>query len=65
MKNQEELIREHLESGRSITAVQALREYGVARLAARIHLLRKQGLNITDEWEAGAGRKKWKRYLLT
>lgn len=33
----------HLQSGRPITQLDALRMYGVGRLAARIHELRKKG----------------------
>ena len=33
----------HLQSGRSITPLEALREYGCSRLAPRIHDLKKKG----------------------
>lgn len=46
-ESQNRLIRCHLESGRSITALEALYEYGCFRLSARIYDLRRQGLNIT------------------
>ena len=39
-------IRHHLESGRSISALDALIDYGCLRLAARIFDLKQVGLNI-------------------
>jgi hypothetical protein len=43
---QNDMIRTHLQSGKSITPLDALREYGCFRLAARIADLRAEGLNI-------------------
>lgn len=42
-------IREHLESGKAITPVQALRLYGCFRLGARIWDLKQEGMNIESE----------------
>ena len=61
--SQLEQVREHLESGRSITAMAALREYGIGRLAPKIHLLRRQGYNIKTETEV-SGKKHWAKYSL-
>lgn len=61
--NQLDVVREHLEEGRSITAIQALREYGIGRLAPKIHLLRKEGYKIKTSTEK-AGRKHWAKYTL-
>ncbi|BAQ91637.1 hypothetical protein [uncultured Mediterranean phage uvMED] len=36
----------HLKSGKSITPLEALQEYGCFRLADRIFVLRKDGYNI-------------------
>lgn len=36
----------HLQSGRSITHIEALSEYGIARLAARVNDLRNAGYAI-------------------
>lgn len=36
----------HLQSGQSITPLEALNLYGVFRLASRIHDLRNKGFNI-------------------
>ena len=45
------LIRERLLSGGSITALEALREFGCYRLASRISDLKREGLNITKKTE--------------
>ena len=39
-------IREHLQSGKTLTPIQALAKYGCFRLAARIHDLKREGLEI-------------------
>jgi len=49
MKNQRQLIMEHLEKFGSITPIEALQEYGIMRLASRICELRQMGANIQDE----------------
>ncbi len=46
MMSQTKQIREHLESGRSITPLEALKLYGCFRLGARIWDLRDAGLDI-------------------
>jgi hypothetical protein len=43
--SQKDLIRDHL-SRKPISAIDALQEYGVFRLAARIAELREEGLDI-------------------
>lgn len=50
MNSQNELIRKRLESGKSITPLQALKLYGCFRLGARIwDLKNKQGLKIKTD----------------
>jgi len=44
--SQTKKIKKHLESGRSITALDALIDYGCFRLAARVYDLKQLGLNI-------------------
>lgn len=46
METQNKLIREYLESGHSITPLDALKLFGCFRLSARIHDLRSQGMVI-------------------
>lgn len=60
---QEEAIREHLESGRDITPLEALDLYGVFRLAARVDSLRQSGLDIETIIER-RGKKRYARYKL-
>lgn len=61
---QTELIRAHLQSGREITPLDALSEFGCFRLAARIDELRREGLEIETVTERRNG-KKFARYRLT
>ena len=53
-----------LSVGRAITALQALEEFGCARLAARIHNLRSQGYGIADEFIETNNGKRVKQYWL-
>lgn len=46
MSSQKDMIREALEEGRILTALDALEEFNCFRLAARIHDLREDGVNI-------------------
>jgi hypothetical protein len=50
-------IRQALLDGKSITPLDALRDYGCFRLAARIDQLRKQGYCITTEFAHRDGKK--------
>ncbi len=63
MKSQTELIKEHLQSGRSITPLQALRMYGCLRLGARIYDLKRDGLPISSHLVRRNG-KQFSEYLL-
>jgi hypothetical protein len=60
---QTEAIRAHLESGRDLTPLDALDQYGVFRLAARSDDLRGEGLDIETVIER-RGRKRFARYKL-
>lgn len=46
MESQNKAIKAHLEKGNSITAMQALKQFGCFRLAARIKNLKDEGMNI-------------------
>ena len=50
-------IRQALLDGKSITPLDALRDYGCFRLAARIDELRRQGYCITTEFQHRKGKK--------
>ena len=60
---QTEQIRNHLLEGKAITPLDALRDYGCFRLAARIDELRKEGLHIETVKEKRNG-KSYARYIL-
>ena len=57
-------ILEHLNSGRSITAIEALQLYGCFRLASRIHDLRKAGVDVKVADHITDNGKKVARYYL-
>ena len=48
MKSKHQKIKDHLQSGRSITSWQAIQEYNVTRLASIIFYLKKEGLLIEN-----------------
>jgi hypothetical protein len=60
---QTEMIRAHLESGREITPIDALNQYGCFRLAARIDELRRSNMDIETIMETRNG-KKFARYRI-
>lgn len=57
-------VLKHLQSGRHITALEALGLYGVYRLAARILDLRKAGHAIESEHAFDINGKSYARYRL-
>ena len=54
----------HLQSGKPITALEALRLYGIFRLASRIHDLKKAGLTIQSRDIQTDGGKKVSQYYV-
>jgi hypothetical protein len=54
----------HLQSGKPITALEALRLYGIFRLASRIHDLKKAGLTIQSRDIQTENGKKIAQYYL-
>lgn len=61
---QKELIRRHLESGRSITPLEAIRDYGTIRLGAYIHDLRKEGMPIRTVMRRSFNGKTYAEYSM-
>lgn len=59
-----ENIQAYLESGRSITPLEALSNFGIFRLASAIEVLRKRGLSITTEKKTDPNGKTYARYSL-
>lgn len=63
MESQTVLIRKHLESGKTITPLEALSRYGCLRLGARIYDLKQDGLPVKTEIKRN-GRKRFAEYSL-
>lgn len=63
-----ELILNALSDGGTITNTEAVENLGIARLASRVHDLRRQGYNIGSTWETGRNRRgdpcRYRRYYL-
>ncbi|MDF0504866.1 helix-turn-helix domain-containing protein [Burkholderia cenocepacia] len=59
-----EKVQQYLESGRSITALEALSNFGLFRLASAIEVLRKRGLNIVTDTKQDPNGKAYARYTL-
>lgn len=49
-------IMRHLEDYGSITSLEAVSEYGIMRLASRIHDLKMQGVPVIKEMESSKNR---------
>jgi hypothetical protein len=70
IESQNKRIRRHLESGRSLTSLDALYQFGVFRLGARVYNLKEQGMNIKSEWVEVTspavynGKKRFVKYSL-
>lgn len=66
--NQTQMILKHLQKNKGITSIEAISEYGITRLASRIHELRESGHNIQNFWEESVNRYgvkvKYVRYVL-
>ena len=54
----------HLQSGKPITALEALRLYGIFRLASRIHDLKKHGIEVKVRDVSTENGKKIAQYYL-
>ena len=64
-ESQEKQIIEYLQSGRSLTAYQALVKFGCFRLASRVHRLKtRDGYEIKSDWVTTPGEKQIKRYFI-
>ena len=63
-ESQKSKILKHLQEGRSITPIEALRDYGCFRLAAIIHVLREDNYNIITNM-VKEGDKTYAKYSLS
>lgn len=57
-------IRKHLEEGKSITPLEALKLYGCFRLAAQIFILKDEGMDIQTEMIKVGKNKRCAKYTL-
>ena len=68
MESQTRLILAYLESGRSITPLDALNLFGCFRLSARIFELREKGFEIVTDYDetvtVDGDKKRFARYWL-
>ena len=63
-KAQNDQIRMYLETGKSLTAMDALVRFNCFRLAARVKNLRDAGVNIRSELLHTSDGKKYARYWI-
>ena len=61
---QKSVVRQHLLDGNSITPLEALNRFGIFRLAAVVHELRDEGLNIITEKFQVSPKKRVAKYYL-
>ena len=54
--NQTTAIKNHLESGKTLTSMEAFKLYGCTRLSAKIFDLKKRGMNIDSVPTVGTNR---------
>lgn len=66
MKSQNNLILKHLQSGKSITPIEALEKFGSLRLSGRIYELKERGYKIkTEIIEINSGKRVAKYTLIS
>ena len=58
------LVQTHLESGRTLTALEALDKYGINRLAARVNELRNAGVDVKSRMVETPSGKRVAEYWL-
>ncbi len=63
-ESQNERILAALRSGRKLSPLEALNDFGTMRLGGRIYDLKKAGIPIEDEWWETPTGKRVKRYFI-
>jgi hypothetical protein len=61
---QAQVILDHLLSGKPLTALDALHQFGCFRLAARVHELRKEGYDIEEVMVSTKAGKRHAQYFI-
>lgn len=64
MKPQTNKVLRHLQSGGSITPLEALNQFGIFRLGARIYELRRAGIDVAERRVKGPNGARFSRYEL-
>jgi hypothetical protein len=70
LESQNKRILAYLRTGRKITWLGALYQFGSARLPARIYDIKEMGIDIADEWititspAVYSGKKRVKQYFI-
>lgn len=64
LKPQARRVLRHFRSRRTISPMEAIVSYGIFRLAASIHELRKAGYSITTDLRQDAGGHRYARYRM-
>jgi hypothetical protein len=62
-KPQSDKILSHLKRGRTLTTLQAMRDFGCCRLAARIADLKAAGHKISAYWAKQGSQRVYRYYL--
>lgn len=62
---QNQQIKAHLLSGRKLTSLEALHQFGCLRLSGRIHDLRKEGMKIQSETKTLDNKKRVAEYSIS
>ena len=57
------LLREHLDSGKSITSIEAQALWRCRSLTKRISELRRKGMNIKADWRNDSTGQRYVRYI--
>ena len=57
-------IQAHFERGKSLTVLQALKQYHTTELRKIVCRLKKKGLDIISDWHQENGKNKYKIYKL-
>lgn len=60
---QTEAIKQYLDAGNSITAIEALNKFGCFRLASRIHDLKTEGYVVDKIMITGENNKRYAQYF--
>jgi hypothetical protein len=61
---QTQTVLNHLTNNRKLTSIEAIGLYGITRLAAVIHTLKSQGLDVETTMKNGVNKTQYAQYAL-